>query len=371
MYKFEEILDQAISRVKNGEEISAILLSCPAALRDRLSANLNLVKISLGLPKKTAPEPIKRRLFLRVQPESSLVFRFSQFFNLYAVALTTLILIIGGFGYAGAQSIPGDKLFSLKRTFENLQIKLASSPEAQAKLQLTFANARLQEAEQSLADKNYNQTGQVIEELNNQTEVALNNIQQIAANNPKIKQDPAISSTVKSLANSQAQLVQKVAQNQANLQIAATTKTTEQNIQQLITASKDQSTTSLPANSTININGQITAIGNNSLAIDKNSFLIDVNTEIQDKGGNTISLSGLAIGDTIQIQGAVENQNNLAQSINVLAKAAPKAVKPETDNSAVKAPAAIPATALVPATNTQDVSGGFINEAPVNLPGGQ
>lgn len=374
MPRIEDIFDQAVKRVKNGEEISAVLLSSPKELREQLSANLNLVKLGLSLPKVPVPVPNRRMLFLQAAPQSK-ASRFSEFFNVYALALTAFVLILGGTSLAAAYSLPGERLFSLKRSFEATRLKLARNPEEQARLQLTFTNARLEEVNQILANKDSAQTNAAIAELNSQTEQALKNIQQIAADNPNVKTDPQIISSVKSLTTNQAQLVDKVAQAKPNAQVAASTQKTVANIQKLIAASNDQIAADLPASALINTAGTITAISDGALTVDKNSFELNKDTAITDKDGNKLTLLDIGLNDSVQVQGETKDQKNIATKITLESRAEIKtaapavpskpAIKPGSDNDNNGLTAGDQNDDSQISNSNKDTFGGFIPEAPV------
>ena len=58
----------------------------------------------------------------------------------------------GGAVYASDAAVPGDPLYSLDLSVEELRLNMASSPEAAAGLQLAFAEERLQEAQALMAE---------------------------------------------------------------------------------------------------------------------------------------------------------------------------------------------------------------------------
>ncbi len=66
--------------------------------------------------------------------------------------LMVVVMLASGVGVvnASADSIPGDGLYPIKRTFEEIQLVLETSPEAEQALLLEFADERLAEMENAL-----------------------------------------------------------------------------------------------------------------------------------------------------------------------------------------------------------------------------
>ena len=74
----------------------------------------------------------------------------------WIIAIVTVVSILAGGGataYAADAAAPGDPLYALDLTLEEMRLSLASTPEAQVALQLAFAEERLEEA-QALASAN-------------------------------------------------------------------------------------------------------------------------------------------------------------------------------------------------------------------------
>ena len=189
--KFDKILDNAIQDVRNGAEISAVVLNCPADVQNELQAMLEIITIASSLKTKAVPAPTKRRLYLQHVPQTQRGFvAFFESFRLARTALAALVLLLTGTAYAAQTSLPGDKLFTVKKSYESLQVKLATNPEKRANLQLQIAAQRFEDAQKVLADGDDDSKKQAIEEMNQQTVVALNDIKSAAVSisnsNPEI-----------------------------------------------------------------------------------------------------------------------------------------------------------------------------------------
>jgi hypothetical protein len=75
---------------------------------------------------------------------------------LAAVACTVVVLamLLGSAVLISKKSLPGDALYGVKRASENAQLALAQSPDARARLNLTFAGNRLEEVQALLPKGN-------------------------------------------------------------------------------------------------------------------------------------------------------------------------------------------------------------------------
>lgn len=65
----------------------------------------------------------------------------------FALVAVCILMLVTGTAYASSSAIPGDVLYPVKRAVEDTRVKLASSSETKAKLQVQFTEERLQELE--------------------------------------------------------------------------------------------------------------------------------------------------------------------------------------------------------------------------------
>ncbi len=123
-------LDQIKPRTKFVEHASERLVS---KLPDR----------NISYQEKTRPIRSKRRRKLQ--------------FNFGAVRIVAVIVLVmsfftGGTAFAADYAAPGDVLYGLDLTLEQLQLDLAPNPEASAKIRLEIAAERLEEAENKFVE---------------------------------------------------------------------------------------------------------------------------------------------------------------------------------------------------------------------------
>ncbi len=70
-----------------------------------------------------------------------------------AMSLAVLVMMFGGVAYASAQSLPTSSLYQVKLALEQVQLALASSPEAKVRVHLAMARERLNEVTKLVATK--------------------------------------------------------------------------------------------------------------------------------------------------------------------------------------------------------------------------
>lgn len=180
--KFEEILQNCIAEIKNGQTLEGCLLAYPE-FADRLapllktasllSSALPEVSPSLDfeeetgakllaavrakrteLPKKISLPFQKRWAIIPVVPAGR------QAFAKVAAAALVCFMLTGGVVAASANSLPNSPLYVVKKGVEKIQLALTFDEEAKVELHLKLAQKRLDEAE---ALKEKNQDGEAFE----------------------------------------------------------------------------------------------------------------------------------------------------------------------------------------------------------------
>ncbi len=148
----EEILNLAIEEIKTGKTFSEVLnmhkfQAYKTELNELLPFAYNLYKI----PKKNIPAPSLQRKYILAKPavHKFLLFHLPRF-AFFSISLIMLLSAGVGTGYAALGSLPGDTLFPVKKSAEQLQLRFASTPEKKATLQVELSKKRLAEAQEVL-----------------------------------------------------------------------------------------------------------------------------------------------------------------------------------------------------------------------------
>jgi hypothetical protein len=388
----DKILDSAIKRLRNGEEISTVVSSYPQEDRSELSAMLEIVFLASSLPRKSVPVPARRKLYLEYQPQT---FGFKSVINLFKIAPTVMaafLLIAAGTALGAHSSLPGDKLFAVKKSYESLQVKLATNPEKRASLQLEIAAQRFEDAQKVLAqDNNDESKKQAIEELNQQTVVALNDIKEAAVSLSVT--NPSIVKKAEDFTKSQNKLIEeadpKIADSNA-VQKSRESRVALRDIKKIIAAANDETGVAIVPSEKVNITGAIATIKDDTIRIAKNEFTVIEETRINGMDDTLLELSDLNPGDTVTVEAKTSDNKNIAETITVVSKGkvkgevkeAPKDKdpvipvikdKPKTESKIEpknteqnKAPVEEEIPSPVPSNDTY---GGFIPEPPVEFSG--
>jgi hypothetical protein len=381
--KIEEILDQAIRRVNNGENISTVLSDYPESIQENLYDLLAITKLASELPKKNFPTPIKRRIYLDVPKQNLNLFRFLYLArSIYPIAFVLLITTLTGTVSAAMQSLPGDKLFAVKKALQTAEISLATNPEKKAELQLDLVAQRIEEAQTVIAktDEASPAKDAAIAELNQQTEVALKRIQEIASTDAVTK-NPELIKKAEHLTEEKRKVVATVDPVAAKERNVAHENTIA-SIKQIIATVNDQAPATLAPSNQITISSTIESIRGKVLKIEKNSFEITEETVIEDEEGNELESTDLGINDTVKVEGTIVEEKTVANKVTLVLKAKivekPVAPKPTPKPPVVIPPVVIPPvdpeppveeqgeTPSVPEEKPQDTYTGFIPEFPNN-----
>jgi hypothetical protein len=381
---FAKELDKAVLAVAHGESIGSAVASAPVHFQKRLSDLLLLIQQIRSLPLREVPAANHRRLFIYHTKEQ--VSRFATIMRTlsigYAISAAVVILLIVGISTAAAQSLPGSPLFALKKTFQNAQISVvARTPESRAQLELTLADQRLAEAQQVFSDNSSDSSdkAQAVQELNSQTQVALNQIQQVAST-PSVAKNPNIIQNLESLAKTQASLQAQVDPSAAQSSEQQSQKTIA-DIQSIVATANGQSAAQISASQKVQTTGVITAISSTSITVDKNVFNLNNSTQYFAINETSADLSDFQIGDTVSVIGTVQGENNLATVITLKQQVLPASTtapvtsaatsdnfggNPNSSSSATSQSDTGSTQASNGMQNSQNVTGGYILESSTN-----
>jgi hypothetical protein len=357
-------LDRAIARLEQGESVEHIVASSSSRVRTHLAEFLPIVAELRNIPLQHIPIASRRYAFLNHTAEKAS--RFARFMRTlrtgYAISAAFALLTLVGVSTVAANSLPGSPLFSLKTTWENARIKVvARTPGDRAQLELTLANQRLAEAQQVFSDQSSDASDKAsaVQELNTQTQVALNQIQQVAST-PSITSNPGIIQNLEALTKTQASL-------QAQVDPSAASDNALQNqkaiaaIQQDVAAAVNTQPAQIASQQQAQTSGQITAITADSFTVDKNIFQITSSTQFFSANGLPLQKSSFNIGDRVLAIGVTSGETNQAQVITLKQKAVVTPVAPANPATTDTTGDSIPTTVQQP---QGDVSGGFILESP-------
>jgi hypothetical protein len=116
----------------------------------------------------------------------------------YSVLLVVIILVVilfssaGATAYAAQSALPGDALYAVKTTIEQTQVRLAADAAKIAELHLEFAERRLDEIADLIAEGRYLEIERATQEFEYHVQQALAAMQTVAAGDPVRAQKLAV-----------------------------------------------------------------------------------------------------------------------------------------------------------------------------------
>lgn len=110
-------------------------------------------------------------------------------FTAAVFVMIVLVILFGGAGmtaYAAQSALPGDALYSVKTGLEDTRLALSSSEATQARLNLRYAERRMQEVADLIAEGRYNAIADASQEYETHIQNALTNVQTLAETDPAL-----------------------------------------------------------------------------------------------------------------------------------------------------------------------------------------
>jgi len=220
---FDNILDECIRRIENGEVFSAVLADYPDHSAE-LEPLLNLAQAIYELPtpqgstmaaavgqaqmldkfEATSAGPAKTSFWqswplLLTQFSQSITSIFSKETMMFrksfiAIALVLAILFAGTTvtAYAAQESLPGDALFGLKTTLEDIQISTAWDTADEAEKSIQYADRRVEEITELVALSRHDDIPIGVDRFEHHLEEALSALQIVAQTDPELAQQLAL-----------------------------------------------------------------------------------------------------------------------------------------------------------------------------------
>lgn len=344
----EKIIDEITSRLKKGRDIS-YWQNDPSFAP---IANL-LSKLSL-LPKARIPSAdftrVKNQILDRIsipaeEAKPGIFAAIPGILKLATGIIGMLLIVISlgiGTAVAALNSVPGQPLYGLKKTVENVELAFARSPETRANLQIQFANNRLNELTAVIEKSQSGEissvdaqkiVSQTVSELQASTTAALH-----ASNSTTDSKQASALNKIVNLSNKQTAVLTPLL-SAANIQTDGETKIAIEQALETSKVSKEQAIKNMenaglvvenqpisldaPAINQVNANGQITSLAADSISIGTAKFLVTKDTKY-----DNIKLEDLKVGTTVKITG--ENREGKTYAITISVENSPTS-QPNSD----------------------------------------
>lgn len=233
--ELENIFDKALSELKQGASVEEAVLKCQPEQAELADSLLLAHKLS-GMPKKTVPQPAMQRKYVLV-PAKAVWYSWLHFSRLASISMSLALFLsaAAGTGYAAYYSMPGQALFAVKKTAENLQLQFATSPEKKISLQVEFSKKRLMDVEKILKNPESSpETAKAaVKELSEQTKNTLETVSSASKKDLDPQKTRTLVKTLETIAVDQEKLA-KEAKTGTTKEIAANVEASAKTINNYI-----------------------------------------------------------------------------------------------------------------------------------------
>jgi hypothetical protein len=327
---------------------------------------LQTAQLGMHLPTNSVPRPVKRYKFQLVH--KTRIFGARLFMQLAGGGLAAIVFV----SVAAWSSVPGQKIFAIKKAMEQTRLELIRDPGQRALAQVSLVQKRMNEVQTVLSSDNTNEQAKVaaLNELASQTQNASESVK-VAASTDAGK--PAVDS---SLLESLGQIAQKQEALLATISTGdgkavdttvtepiSKTKTAVAEVKKILATVNEQTMASLPTEEPLTITGIAIRVTDTVISIDKKIITIVPETKIFLKDEKTPSDSKNL--DKKKVRITVQDTDALAAEKIIILDA--PAVKGETTKPAAKPVTPKPEVIVDPTTIIQEqnrVQSGYILEDP-------
>ncbi len=377
-------LEQLITAVKKGSLNELGILSMSSEEKEWAQILKSLSSIRAATPALAA----SRRKYLAQKPSVGFGWNleFLKVFNFIpAVAICAGLLLVGGFTYATANSLPGQKLFEIKKSAEQFRVKFAGDKIQRAYLQVQIAKKRVAEA-QKLASLPGDNTGQklaAIKEVSKATQQAAEEVNTLSRESIT-SANPELLNSLEEVGKKEQALISDIAQNDDTKDVIALSLKNQTRISEIkqsveITTAEAALTNLLGSEDSVTLSGQITKIEKDGLQVEKTSFAVNASTTLISADGKNLNFSELKIGEKVAVTGKKSGTKIIALKLSALGRTEDPAPAATSSPESQKQPdtTTSPESLLKPAPKIRDelqeeskinpnnAVGGFIIEDPL------
>ncbi len=299
----DQIFNTALDRLELGES-PKIIAADYKDFQEELESLLLVAQMGMNIQKLTPPTPYKAHKYASALNPKTRFFEYLSFFRVAAIPLSLVVALVGGRAIVSATegSLPGDKLYSLKRATEEVRLTLTQDQDKVASIHVELMQKRLDEVKQAASDGNDETETLALAELKNQTEKTFAEAGPIATANAISKQDPTLLNNLVAVNKEQKDVLSElsISSDSSSAKTIATfaledSKKNDQALAKIIATVNDQTLADFP--SKVSITGNVSVWGTNKVTVEKNTFTVTDQTTITNSDGTTTdfkSISGRA-----------------------------------------------------------------------------
>lgn len=296
----DEIFAQALARLQNGEA-AEVIASDYADYQQELIGLLFVAQMGMNIPKLQVPAPYKAYRFADQVAASKGFTEWLSYFRVAVIPIALVVVLIGGRTAVNAteNSLPGEKLYTLKRATEKARLSLTRDQDKVASLHVEFMQNRINEVKQAADEGNAESETLAIAELKTQTETTFAEAGPIATANAITKQDSTLLENLVAINKQQKDVLAELSENNDSdsAKMIATTalednKKNDVTLAKIIATVNDQSLADLP--NKVSATGDISFYNGASITVEKNIFTINDHTTFTGIDGTDIAPADIA-----------------------------------------------------------------------------
>jgi hypothetical protein len=209
--EFDEALQSCLDLIRGGRETIDTVVARYPEYAEELRAQLEIATWLSTTGPALDPSPgfvsaSRRRLVSRIQlenqpvapPPLTLGERLGQFFSVQKVAPVAFVFVLmlalfvsGTVVSASQKSLPGDDLYSVKLTLEQIALATSLDEQNDAELQIQFVENRLDEVQALMVEERYEEVAETIQEYEEQVSQTLETIKEVSDQNRFLAYDLA------------------------------------------------------------------------------------------------------------------------------------------------------------------------------------
>ena len=316
----EEMLNEAVEMLHKGLTKQEVVLKFPENYRETLLHMLEIAEEIKALPKNSAPKPVMQRKYA-LSPSKISWAAWLGMHKLMGIAAPAAVfaLLIAGTSYAALNSVPGQKLFTLKKSGEQIRLKFAISPEAKINLQTSIAKQRLHEVEKILKNpsRSHEMEDVALNELVSATENTIKTLDAAAKNKTLSRQTEPLVSSLEALTAQQEAIVKEIKPESKIAEASQQNSSKLSEVKKLIVAAgQEQTLANLdPGPNTVVVYGIIEKISETQIIVEKTLFNFTESTVIKNDNEQILTKNDLAVQQQINILATRDQDTLLAQRI--------------------------------------------------------
>ena len=247
-----------------------------------------IISLLSSIPSTPIPRPIKTTRYEANLGPVRRNFAWKLWITMGATALVFVTLTLVAFG--SQNSLPGQKLFAVKRAVEKTQLAMTLNSESKAQLQLHIAEKRLRETQEILSGPMRDPELELaaLTELQSQTNKALN---AVSKSGTELDESKPLLATLSAIKTELQDIPEATSSAQTLVTDARVAK-----IKDVIAANNDETLTTITNESPIyTASGSITSLKQDKLVLGQISYKIQDYTTIT-LDGNPVTVNGIAEG---------------------------------------------------------------------------